>query len=161
MNKVLAVIVSLALTIFQLCVTHTFKIGWLNYNFALVCIVVVCCLYGGKCGIVNAVFVSFIYDIFASKIPGTYIYIYLAIALIVQIIAKHMFSRNIGASLIFVFVSTLVSELIVYWLFYAFNGMAYSAFALSKIILPQCIINSVICLIVFWFYKSVLKIKRS
>ena len=160
MNKVLAVLMSIALTIIQLTITPMFKIGWLNYNFALVSIVIVCLLCGGKTGIVNAIVVAVIYDVFASKVLGTFVVLYLLIALLVELIAKHMFNCNAYIAVIFVFTSTLITEVLIYCGFYAFNGMVYNAFALSKIIFPQCLINSVVCLIVFWFYKSVIRLKR-
>ena len=160
MNKVLAIVVSAILTIIQVTVFPMLKIGWINYNFALVTIVVLCCLCGGKTAIINAAIVSFIYDIFASDVLGTYILIYMLIAIIIQLLSKHMFSRNIKASVVFTLAATLISELVVYWICYAFNGMAYNAFVLSKIILPQCIVNLVVCLVVFWLFKSVLKVKR-
>lgn len=160
MNKFLAVVVSILLTILQVTVFPWLKIGWINYNFALVCIVIMSCLCGGKTAIINAVAVSVIYDVFASKIPGTFIIMYILIAIIIQFIARRMFSKNIKASVFFVIGATLVSELVMYFVFYAPKGMAYNAFALSKIILPQCGVNLVICIVVFWLYKSVLKVKR-
>lgn len=160
MNRWLAVIVSVALVLLQICVTPLFKIWGLNYNFALVCIIVFSCLCGGKTAIFNAVLVSFIYDCYVSKVPGTYFLIYMVLAVTIQAISKHMYNRNLWISLMFVVISTLISELLIYWIFYAFNSMPYTSLALSKIIFPQCIINAVLCLPVFWLFKSVFKIKR-
>ena len=160
MNRVLAVVVNILLVLLQICVTPMFKIGLLNYNFALVCIVVFSCLCGGKTAIFNAVLISLILDIHTSKVPGAIFVIYLVLAVLVQSISKHMFNRNLWISLIFVIISTLVSELLVYWIFYAFKHMAYTSLVLSGIILPQCLINGLLCPIVFWLFKSVLKVKR-
>ena len=160
MKRWLAIIINVLLVLFQICVTPRFKIAGINYNFALVCIIVFSCLCGGKTAIVNAALVSIIADIYISKVPGTYFLIYLVLAILVQAISKNMYNRNLWISLVLVLISTLISELAVYWIFYAFNKMAYNALALSGIILPQCLINGVLCLPVFWLYKSVLKIKR-
>lgn len=160
MNRVLAIIINVLLVLLQICVTPMFKIGWLNLNFALVCIIVFSCLCGGKTAIINGVLISLILDIYISKVPGTFFLIYLVLAILVQAISKHMFNRNLWISLLFVILSTLISELLVYWIFYAFSGMAYNSVVLSGIILPQCLINGVLCLPVFWLYKKVLKVKR-
>ena len=160
MNRWFAIIVSVLLVLLQICVTPMLKIFGLNYNFALVCIIVFSCLCGGKTSIFNAVILSVIYDIYISKVPGTYFLIYLIISISVQAISKHMFNRNLWISIFFVVIATLISELLIYWIFYAFNSMAYNSLALSKIILPQCFVNALICLPVFWLFKSVFKIKR-
>lgn len=161
MNRFLAVVFSVFLTVLQVTVTPELKIGWINYNFALVCIVIVCLLCGGKTGIVNAFFVALVYDSFASFYPGTYLIAFLFVALIVEIIAKRMFDVKVLIAVFFVFAVTLITELIVFWFFYALNGMAYNAFALSKIIFPQCFINSAAALVVYWIYKFVFKLKRN
>ncbi len=160
MNRFLAVVINVALVLFQICITPMFKIGWVNYNFALVCIIVFSCLCGGKTAIFNAVLISLILDISVSKVPGTFFIIYLVLAILVQTVSKHMFNRNFWISLMFVVISTLISELLIYWIFYAFKSMAYTSLALSGIILPQCLVNSLICLPIFWLFKSVLKVKR-
>lgn len=160
MNRWLAIIISVMLVLLQICVTPMIKLWGLNCNFALVCIVVFSCLCGGKTAIFNAVLLSLIYDIYVSKVPGTYFLMYLILALLIQAVSKHMYNRNLWISLLFVVISTLISELLMYWIFYAFNSMAYNSLALSRIILPQCIINTLLCLPVFWLFKSVLKIKR-
>lgn len=160
MNRWLAIITGVVLVMIQLCITPMFKIGWLNYNFALVCIIVFSCLCGGKTAIFNAVLISFIYDTYVSIVPGTYFFIYVVIAVLVQTVSKYMFNRNLWISLLFVVTSTLISELVVYWIFYAFNSMAYNSLALSRIILPQCLINTLLCLPVFWLFKTVFKVKR-
>jgi len=160
MNRCLAIVINILLVIMQICITPMFKIGWLNYNFALVCIIVFSCLCGGKTAVINAIGVSLIYDIYISKVPGTFFLIYTILSLLVLVISRHMYNRNLWLSVAFVVFSTLVSELVVYWVFYAFNSMAYTSLALSGIILPQCLINAVLSLPVFWLYKSVLKVKR-
>lgn len=160
MNRLLAIIISVVLVLLQICVTPMIKIWGINYNFALVCIVVFSCLCGGKTAIFNGAVLALIYDIYISKVPGTYFLIYFIIAVLVQTISKHMFNRNFWISVLFVVISTLISELLIYWIFYAFNSMAYNSLALSKIILPQCLINALLCIPVFWLFKSVLKIKR-
>lgn len=160
MNRLFAIIINVLLVILQICITPMFKIGWLNYNFALVCIIVFSCLCGGKTAVLNAVLISMIIDIHVSKVPGTFFLIYVVLALLVQVISKHMYNRNLWISLLFVVISTLISELLVYWIFYAFNSMAYNAVVLPGIILPQCLINALLCLPVFWLFKSVLKVKR-
>ena len=160
MNRCLAIILNVFLAILQICVTPMFKIGWLNYNFALVCIVVFSCLCGGKTAVFSAVIVSLIIDIYVSKVPGVYFLMYTVLALLIQIVSKHMYNRNFWISLLFVVISTLITELLIYWIFYAFNDMAYNSLVLPKIILPQCFLNAVLCVPVFWLFKSVFKVKR-
>lgn len=160
MNKFLTFFSCAVFTMLQLTVMPMLKIGWLNYNFALACIVVVCLLSDKIVSIPNALIIALIYDIFASFAPGMYFIMYITIAFIVIEISKHILGANAWISVLFVFVATLITELLSYWIFYAFNGMAYNAFVLSKIILPQCLINCIVGLIFYWFYKFVLKLRR-
>jgi rod shape-determining protein MreD len=153
MKKALIVIISVLLTVLQVTLTSNFKIGWLNYNFALMSVVIVAWIFDDASLVyLNAIFTGVVHDLFSAHFWGYNIIMYIVFAFVLLFLSKQMHKRSIAACLLLSFFVTVISEFITYLVFFAAYGLSDNAFALSKIIFPQGLVNCIPGIIVYVIY---------
>ena len=152
MKKIVIVLISILLLILQVSITPYFKIGWINYNLVLTSVILVTLLYDRNLALVNALICGFLYDIVASRYLGVYTALFLLTVVVVTLISKMMYKKMVLSAVLITFVMTVVTELAVYWMFYVLGGAENNTFVLSKIILPQALVNSGVSVVLFFLY---------
>ncbi len=157
MKKISIFLISALLVVLQVTITSHFKFFGLNYGFALVSVIVVACIFDKQTSIVNALVCGIFFDTFASSHYGTYLTVFLIAALLTVFISEFMYKGSLVTSLVVTFILTFLSELILYYIFIASQGGTYHSYVLTRVVLPQSLINAFISIIVFGIYKSLYK----
>ena len=153
MKKALIIIISVLLTVLQVTLTSNFKIGWLNYNFAFMSVIIVAWLFDDSALVYfNAIFTGVVHDLFSVNFWGYNIIIYVVFSFVILLLSKQMHKRNFVACLLLSFFVTVVSEFVTYLIFFASQGLSVNAFVLSKIIFPQGLVNCIPGVIVYIIY---------
>ncbi len=153
MKKIFVFLVSVLMIILQVTLMSRFKFFGLNYGFALTSVIVVSCIYDTKTAIINSIVCGIVFDTYVSTHYGTYLAIFFIVALITMFISEFMYKGSLVTTIVITLILTILSELLMYYIFIVPQGMAYHSFALTKIIIPQALINSFITIIVFGIYK--------
>lgn len=164
MKKALIVIISVLLTVLQVTLTSHFKIGWLNYNFALMCVIMSAWIFDDNgLAYTNAIVVGFVYDMFSGYFMGYNTLIFVILVAVLLFLSKQMYKRSFAACIMLSFFVSVITEFITYLIFFIFGGYNDNAFALSKIIFPQGLVNCVAGVIVYFLFAVLddkLKIRK-
>ena len=154
MKKFFVVLFSIILTIVEASLMTRFHIGYVSVHFSLVCVAIVGWLSTEKFGLINAIIVGAVCDVLASKIPCMYLILYVLMVVAVKFISKKTDVGKFYLCLLVIFCASIVTELINFLIVFGGESADVTAFALSKIILPQAFLNSVISLFLFWFFRG-------
>lgn len=159
MKKLLNIIITILLIIIQVTVLCRFKIAGLNFNLALVCVVIVSAVADVKTSIVNAVIAGVLYDVFACYTVGWHLIMFTVISLLMYAMVKYMYHGSFIAVAVLTAVLTLITELILFNFGFTYP-QNYGSFVFLRYILPQIFINTLSSLILFSLYKKINKNKE-
>ena len=162
MKRITFVVLALLLSVLEITVTWRFSLGWHNYGLFLTAISVIS-LFDIKSGLISAIITGIMLDCIQGRILGLYLVSLLIVVLIINFFSKFMNGRNVFSAIILVMLVTFVTEFGQYIVFFVVKGDKNVAFALTKLIIPQVIINTVCSLPIYWLVKALykkLKIKK-
>lgn len=154
MRKFFVILLSIFLTIFEASLMTRFDMGYISVHFSLICVAVVAWLTDVKFGMLNAVIIGSITDVLASKTPCVYLVLYILTVISVKFISGKTDLRKIYVCLLFIFCVSIVTEFVNFLIIIGGNSAEITAFALSKIILPQAFLNAFISLFLFFVFKG-------
>ncbi|MBO5454018.1 MAG: rod shape-determining protein MreD [Clostridia bacterium] len=156
-RKVIFVIINILLLLLQVTIFPGFKIGWININLALISVIFTALFTDDALFIVNGFVIGFWFDILAYRYMGYYTLLFMGIALIIKLFSKMVNRYGFITGLVIVFVTTFLTEIITYWTHFVVKGIEYNSFVLTKIIMPQALINTASAVFLFWFYLWLIK----
>ena len=156
-RKVIFVIINILLLLLQVTIFPGFKIGWININLALISVIFTALFTDDALFIVNGFVIGFWFDILAYRHMGYYTLLFMGIALIIKLFSKMVNRYGFITGLVIVFVTTFLTEIITYWTHFVVKGIEYNSFVLTKIIMPQALINTASAVFLFWFYLWLIK----
>ena len=61
-------------------------------------------------------------------------------------------------NILIVFATTFISEFLTYWIHFVLKGTEYNSFVLTKIIMPQVLVNTDSSVFLFWLYLWLIKV---
>ena len=157
LRKTIFVLINILLLLLQVTIFPSFKIGWLNINFALISVVFTALFTDGMLFAVNGLVIGFWFDILAYRSIGYYTLLFLAVAIVIKLFSKMVNRYGFFTGLIIIFSATFLTEIITYWTHFVAKGIKYNAFVLTKIIMPQSLVNTATSVILFWFYLLLIK----
>ncbi len=155
MKKGAIVIISVLLTVLQVSLTSYFKIGWLNYNFALVCVIMTAWIFDDAyLAYSNAVITGIMLDVFSSHFLGYNTSVFVILVTVLLFLSKQMYKRSFTACILLSFLITVLTEFLTYLIFFMPYGLSDNAFALSKIIFPQGLVNCIPGAVVYLIFTA-------
>lgn len=159
MKKLMNILVTVLLILFQVTVLSKFKLFGFNCNLALVSVIIVAAVAETKISIVNAVLAGILFDVYACYNVGWHLVMFTLIALLMLAMVKFMYHGSLVAVAVLTTLLTIVTELILYNFGYSL-AQNCGSFAFVRFILPQTIINMVASIILFPLFKRVNKTKN-
>lgn len=158
LRKFIYILINIFLVILQVTLFSNLKIGWININFALISVILTSLFTDNKFFLINALVIGFVFDAVASISFGFYITLFLIISIVVKLFSGMINRYNFVTVLFTVFSATFLVEIITYWVKFLFNGIEYNAFVLTKIIMPQTLVNTSVTVFLYWFYLWLIKV---
>lgn len=155
MRKFWVIFLSVLFTVLEVSLMPHFNLGIITLKFSLICAVAVAWLCDEKLGIINAAIIGSIIDVTSSKILCMYLVLYVATAVAVNYISKKADIRKVYICLISTFVISVLVELVGFFCAFFKYRAEFTTFALSKIILPQAFLNTLVCFVLFFIFRSV------
>jgi rod shape-determining protein MreD len=159
-RKTIFIVINILLLVLQTTVFSRMKIGCINVNLAFLSIVFTSLFTNKSLFIVNGIVIGLLYDIFAYNETGYFVFLYVGIAVLIKLFAKISNRYGFINAMVTIFVSTFLFELISYWIHFVFKGVEYNSFVLTKIIMPQALVNTISGIFLFVFYLWLVKILR-
>ncbi len=157
LRKAIFVVINILLLLLQVTVFPSFKIGWLNVNFALISVVFTALFTDGMLFAVNGLIMGFWFDILAYRSIGYYTLLFICTAIVIKLFSKMVNRYGFFTGMIIIFSATFLTEIITYWTHFVAKGITYNAFVLTKIIMPQALVNTVASVFLFWIYLWLIK----
>ncbi len=159
MKKYMNIIITLLLILLQVTILNRIKIFGINYNMALVSVIIVSALSENKIAIINSIIAGILYDIFACYNVGWHLVMFLIITVFMSLMVKYMYQGSMITVAILTAIFTIITELILYNFGYA-APQNCGSFAFLRFILPQTIINTLLSVILFPLFKKINKSKN-
>ncbi len=157
LRKTIFVLINILLLLLQVTVFPGFKIGWININFALISVIFTALFTDGMLFAVNGFVIGFWFDILAYRSIGYYTVLFLGTAIVIKLFSKMVNRYGFFTGMVIIFAATFLTEIITYWTHFVAKGVIYNAFVLTKIIMPQALINTIASVFLFWLYLYLIK----
>jgi len=157
-RKTIFVLINIFLLLLQVTVFSNLKIGWININFALISVIFTAMFTDGKFFAVNGFIIGFWFDMLAYRSMGYYTILFLCVAIAIKLFSKMINRYSFITNILVVFATTFISEFLTYWIHFVLKGTEYNSFVLTKIIMPQVLVNTVFSVFLFWFYLWLIKV---
>lgn len=150
-------ILSILLTLIEATLLSGVSIGSVFVKLSLITVIVTAWLMPLKEGLLHALIVGAFGDVLFSRYYLFYVILYIIAAFVSNLISEKVNAKKVYICLFSTFVITVITEFIGYFSKAMTVGFKYSSFALSKVILPQAILNTIVCFAVFYVYRSICK----
>lgn len=157
-RKTIFVLINIFLLLLQVTVFSNLKIGWININFALISVIFTAMFTDGRLFAVNGFIIGFWFDMLAYRSMGYYTLLFLCVAIAIKLFSKMINRYSFITNILVVFATTFISEFLTYWIHFVLKGTEYNSFVLTKIIMPQVLVNTVFSVFLFWFYLWLIKV---
>ena len=159
MKKLINILVTLLLILFQVTVLSKFKLFGFNCNLALVSVIIVAAVAETKISIINAVLAGALFDVYACYNVGWHLVMFTIIVILMLVMVKFMYHGSLIAVAVLTALLTIATELVLYNFGYSLSQNCGS-FAFVRLILPQTIINTIASIILFPFFKKINETKN-
>lgn len=156
-RKTIFVIINILLLLLQVTVFSNLKIGWININFAFISVIFTSLFTDDWLFAINGFLIGFWFDMLAYRGMGYYTLLFLCMAIAIKLFSKMINRYSFITGIVVVFAATFIEEFLTYWIHFILKGTEYNSFALTKLIMPQCLVNTVASIFLFWLYLWLIK----
>ncbi len=155
-NKILILVGCLSALVFiQTTVMEQFKIAGIKPDLFLVVVIVVTLLRGFYNGALFCIILGMTHDIISARFIGVHTLLCLLISLLVGLIHRRVYKENLFVLLVLTFSSTVIYEILYYFLVFVIQIDGDFKYALLNIILPESIYNAISSILVFAVSKFI------
>ena len=160
LRKLLTVILSIVLLVLEVTILTKINIYWLNIKFGLILIILVSWLSNIRFGLLHSMIIGALYDVLTYRGVCFYLVLFLIVSLVVFYFSEKANVKKAYICLIITLITTILVEFITYFISYYSFRTTMTAYALSGIILPQALVNVVVCFILFFVYRGLCPTKE-
>jgi len=132
-------ILLLLLVIFQITILELFSFGWIGIEISLIVVIYLGFHLDGLRGGILSLLLGFFLDCLTSAIFGLYMFIYILIFYLSNLVGGKIYAGNPALIALFAALCTLLEGLVIV-LFYHFVFAADILYAIPKIFVPQAVV---------------------
>lgn len=132
-------ILLLLLVIFQITILELFSFGWIGIEISLIVVIYLGFHLDGLRGGILSLLLGFFLDCLTSAIFGLYMFIYILIFYLSNLVGGKIYAGNPVLIALFTALCTLLEGLVIV-LFYHFVFAADILYAIPKIFVPQAVV---------------------
>ena len=137
------------IVLLQATILDYIKIFYIKPNLLIVFVISVALLRGNIEGAVIGFFVGLSQDLISGKVLGFYTVLGMYLGLIIGSVNKRLYRENFLVVLFFTFISSIVYEMMVYFLSTFTHGSIGIYYPFKNIVLPEALYNSFISIFVY------------